>query len=264
MNDDLLFSREGGLVTLTLNRPQFRNALSDDMRDGLAQAIQRIEADRSVRAVVLRGAGDHFCSGGDLKAMDNGVAVTAQARLERMRSFHPLIISLAQLDRPVIAAVDGVAYGAGFGLALLADFVIVSARARLCMAFQRVGLVPDFGATYSLPRMVGVQRAKEIMLSAREIDADAAVGLGLALEVVSADRLHERTSALAQALASASPVAIGLTKRMMQAAPSAGLPQMLEMESVAQSVAITTDYATEAFNAFSRKQPLRFAWPGES
>src|SRR5690606_30463806 len=105
------------------------------------------------------------------------------------------------------------------------------------MAFQRVGLVPDFGATYSLPRAVGVQRAKEILFSAREIGADEAVRLGLALEVVEPENLHERAKRLAEALASASPIATGLTKRMLHAAPSAGLSQMLEMESTAQSVA---------------------------
>ncbi|NYT22005.1 enoyl-CoA hydratase/isomerase family protein [Alcaligenaceae bacterium] len=262
MNDaELIVEREGALVTLTLNRPEVRNALSPGMRDGLLKAVGDVQVDSSVHAVLLRGAGEHFCSGGDVKAMADGGTPTAQARLERMRSYHPLIIGLAQLDRPVVAAVDGVAYGAGFGLALLADIMIVSSRARFCMAFQRVGLVPDFGASYSLPRAVGMQRAKEIMLSAREIHAEEAVSLGLALETVAAGCLHERAKAVALALADASPVATGLTKRMLQAAPSAGLPQMLEMESTAQSVAATSAYAAQAFAAFARKQPARFRWP---
>ena len=260
-NDDLQFSREGDLAILTLNRPTVRNALSPAMRDGLSDAIRRIESDHSVHAVLLCGAGGHFCSGGDVKAMADGDSPSAEARLERMRSYHSLIVSLAQLDRPVVAAIDGVAFGAGFGLALLADMMVVSSRARLCMAFQRVGLVPDFGASYSLPRVVGVQRAKEILFSAREINAQEAVRLGLALEVVEPDQLHDRARALAMALASASPVATGLTKRMLHAAPSAGLQQMLEMESTAQSIAATSVYALQAFDAFAHKQPLKFRWP---
>lgn len=258
---ELLVEREGDFISLTLNRPQVRNALSPGIRAGLAAAIRDIEGDASIGAVLLRGAGEHFCSGGDVKAMSEGDAATPEARLARMRSYHPLILSLAQLDRPVVAAVDGVAFGAGFGLALLADIVLVSSRVRFCMAFQRVGLVPDFGATYSLPRAVGMQRAKEILLSAREIGADEAVRLGLALEVVPPERLHARARQLMEALVGASPVATGLTKRALQASLGAGLPQMLEMESTAQAVAATSAYATEAFEAFAARRPPKFRWP---
>jgi 2-(1,2-epoxy-1,2-dihydrophenyl)acetyl-CoA isomerase len=258
---ELLVEREGACISLTLNRPHVRNALSLGIRTGLAAAVREIEASPGIRAVLLRGAGEHFCSGGDVKEMAAGDSASPEARLARMRSYHPLIIGLAQLDRPVVAAVDGVAFGAGFGLALLADIVLVSSRARFCMAFQRVGLVPDFGATYSLPRAVGVQRAKEIMLSAREISADEAVRLGLALEVVEPEQLHARARQVAQALALASTVATGLTKRALHASLSAGLPQMLEMESTAQAVAATSAYATEAFQAFAAKRPPAFRWP---
>lgn len=259
--DELLVAREGDVVILTLNRPHVRNALSPGIRRGLAAAIRDIESDADIRGVLVRGAGEHFCSGGDVKEMAQGDAATPEARLRRMRSYHPLILGLAQLDRPVVAAVDGVAFGAGFGLALLADIVLVSSRARFCMAFQRVGLVPDFGATYSLPRAVGTQRAKEILLSAREIGADEAVRLGLALEVVPPERLHARALQLARALASASMVATGLTKRALQASLGAGLPEMLEMESTAQAVAASSTYATEAFQTFAARQPPKFQWP---
>lgn len=259
---DLLVHQEGGVATLTLNRPRERNALSPVMRDALAAAVTGIERDRSVRAVLLRGAGEHFCAGGDVKDMASGNIATPEARLERTRSWHGLIVALARLDRPVIAAVDGVAFGAGMGLALLADVVVVSSRVRLCMAFQRVGLVPDFGATYTLPRVVGLQRATEIFLSAREIDAREAVALGIAMEAVEPDQLHARAGAIAAALAGASPLACGLTKRMLQASLQNGLPEMLEMESAAQAIAATSPYAKEAFDAFVRRQPPAFRWPG--
>ena len=262
LQQDLLVEREEGLLTLTLNRPQDRNAISLPMRDALAEAVSRVERDLTIRAILLRGSGGNFCAGGDVKAMAAGDSSTPEARLARMRSFHPLITALARLDRPIVAAVDGVAFGAGFGLALLADLVIVSSRARFCMAFQRVGLVPDFGATYTLPRAVGLQRARELMLSAREVGASEAVRLGLALEEVAPDQLDGRARQLAISLASASPVAVGLTKRMLQDSLQSGLPQMLEMESTAQSIAATSDYARQAFEAFALKRPAPFRWPG--
>lgn len=262
LQQDLLVEREEGLLTLTLNRPQDRNAISLPMRDALADAVSRVERDLTIRAILLRGSGGNFCAGGDVKAMAAGDSPTPEARLARMRSFHPLITSLARLDRPIVAAVDGVAFGAGFGLALLADLVIVSSKARFCMAFQRVGLVPDFGATYTLPRAVGLQRARELMLSAREVGATEAVRLGLGLEEVAPDQLDGRARQLAISLASASPVAVGLTKRMLQESLQSGLPQMLEMESAAQSIAATSVYARQAFEAFAQKRPAPFRWPG--
>lgn len=258
---DLLVEREGALMTWTLNRPRERNALSPEMRDALASAVSHVTQDRSIRAVLIRGAGEHFCAGGDLRALASGEEATPEKRLERMRSYHPLILGLAQLDRPVVAAIDGAAFGAGFGLALLADIVLVSTRARLCMAFQRVGLVPDFGATYTLPRAVGLQRAREIMMSAREIHAEEAVRLGLAMECVAPERLQDRAREIARALTQASPVATGLAKHALNAAWGSSLPDMLEMESSAQAVAATSEYARRAFDAFVRRDPPAFRWP---
>ncbi len=258
---ELLIEREGSVVTWVLNRPSERNALSAGMREGMATALTALERDRSVRVLVIRGAGSHFCAGGNVKALADGEANSPKERLERMRALHPLIIGLAQLDRPVIAAVDGAAFGAGFGLALLADLVLVSTRARLCMAFQRVGLVPDFGATYTLPRAVGLQRARELVLSAREVSGPEAVRLGLALECVEPANLHERAREIALALSHASPVSTGLAKRALNASLGSDLPTMLEMESSAQAIAATSDEAHRAFEAFVRKEPPAFCWP---
>ena len=260
---ELLVEREGGVVTWVLNRPAERNTLSAGMRDGMASALVAFERDRSARVLVIRGAGSHFCAGGDVKALSAGEANTPQARLERMRALHPLITGLAQLDRPVLAAVDGAAFGAGFGLALLADIVLVSTRVRLCMAFQRVGLVPDFGATYTLPRAVGLQRARELVLSAREVSGPEAVQFGLALECVEPGQLHARAREMALALANASPVSTGLAKRALNASLGSDLPTMLEMESAAQAIAATSDDARRAFDAFARKEPPAFRWPAK-
>lgn len=258
---ELLVERDGGVVTWVLNRPTERNALSAGIRDGMAAALTTIERDASARVLVIRGAGAHFCAGGDVNAMAAGEANTPEVRLARMRALHPLITGLARLDRPVIAAVDGAAFGAGFGLALLADLMVVSMNARLCMAFQRLGLVPDFGATYTLPRAVGLQRARELVMSAREVSGPEAVQLGLALECVAPERLHARVHEMAQVLANASPIANGLAKRALNASLGSDLGTMLEMESTAQAVAATSDDARARFQAFARKEPLAFRWP---
>ena len=258
---DLLFELDAGVATLVLNRPAASNALSPSMREALTEAVVRIEADRSIRAVVLTGAGGSFSAGGDVKELARPESAEPEARLVRMRAYHRLIQSLAQLDRPVIAAVNGAAYGAGFGLALLADFIVASERARFCMAFQRVGLVPDFGATYTLPRAVGLPRARELFYTAREIDASEAQRLGLVLEVVAASRLAERSLELAQALARASQAGLSMTKRALGASLTSDLATMLEMESTAQAVAVSTASAREALTAVAARQAPPFSWP---
>ncbi|QVN23133.1 enoyl-CoA hydratase/isomerase family protein [Burkholderia pyrrocinia] len=249
-----------GIATLILNRAQQKNALNAPMRAALRDAVHAIRADRSVRAVVLRGAGDDFCSGGDLRAMN---VADAQAGRDRIDDLHGWIGMLLDLDRPVVAAVDGVAYGAGFSLALLADFVVASPRARFCMPFMKVGLVPDCGAFYTLPRVVGMPRAKDLVFSAREIGAEEARQLGAVFEIVPHDALHARARQLAASLAGASPVAFGLAKRALNQSHASDLRAMLEMEALAQGIAFTTDYHREAVRRFTAKQPPLFNWPAQ-
>ena len=147
------------------------------MRAGLARASPQIEGDRAVRAVVLTGSGGAFCAGGDLRGI-RSAELDNDGWRERMKNAHAWLARLLSLDRAVVAAVDGPAFGAGFSLALAADFVVASPRARFCLSFMRLGLVPDFGALHTLPRIVGVQRAKELMLSAREVVGRRSEGAG--------------------------------------------------------------------------------------
>lgn len=260
MNEEqaLLVDVADGIATLTLNRPHQKNALNPPMRVALRDAVYAIRSDRAVRAVVLRGAGDDFCAGGDLRSMN---VTDAQAGRERIDDLHGWIGMLLDLDRPVIAAVDGVAYGAGFSLALLADFVVASPRARFCMPFMKVGLVPDCGAFYTLPRVVGLAHAKDLVFSAREIGAQEARQLGAVFEIVPHDALHERARQLAASLAGASPVAFGLAKRALNQSYGSDLRAMLEMEALAQGIAFTTEYHREAVRRFNEKQPPLFNWP---
>jgi 2-(1,2-epoxy-1,2-dihydrophenyl)acetyl-CoA isomerase len=251
-----------GVATLTMNRPAAKNALNAEMKDAFAAAIPALAADASVRALVLTGAGGAFCAGGDLRGMaEVRGQMTLSGWRERMRDVQPWLRTLIQFDRPVIAAVDGPAFGAGFSLALLADFVIASPRARFCMSFMRVGLGPDFGAMYTLPRVVGVQRAKELMLSAREVDADEALKLGIAMEVVSADRLLPRATALAHSFNGASPMAVSFVKQDVAKALGADLDTLFAQEADHQAMCFTTPAHEQAVQRFLAKQPAAFRWP---
>jgi 2-(1,2-epoxy-1,2-dihydrophenyl)acetyl-CoA isomerase len=258
--ETLEYASADGLGTITLNRPQARNALSAAMVGELDTLLGQITRDDSVRALILTGAGGAFCAGGDVRSM-HAAPRSAQDWRSGMRRIHRVVRALHGLDRPVIAAVDGVAFGAGFSLALLADIVLVSSRARFCMAFGRVGLVPDYGALYTLPRVVGLQRAKELVFSAREVGAEEARSMGLALEVHTPEGLMPRALELAQALCGASPQALSLAKDALNASLGNELDAMLQMEASGQGIAGTTEYALDAFRRFADKQPGRFQWP---
>jgi 2-(1,2-epoxy-1,2-dihydrophenyl)acetyl-CoA isomerase len=249
---------ETGIATLTLNRPQRKNAMDMSMRVALGEAVYAIRQDRSIRAVVLCGAGQNFCAGGDLHGMN---VASAQEGRNRLDDLHGWISMLLDLDRPVIAAVDGVAYGAGFSLALAADFVIATPRARFCMPFMKVGLVPDCGAFYTLPRVVGLARAKDLVFTAREIQAEEAQGIGAVFEIVAHDTLQARAMQIAASLAGASPVAFGLAKRALNQSLGADLRSMLDIESGAQGIAFSTDFHREAVQRFKDKATPLFQWP---
>lgn len=257
----LILSIDDGVATLVLNRPTSRNALDPGLVDEIVDALGRIRADAAVRAVVLRGAGEHFCAGGDVRVTAAAGPRTAAQGRAAMERYRRLTTDLYQLDRPLIAAADGVAYGAGFSLLLLADIVLLSDRARLCMAFQRVGLVPDCGALFTLPRAVGLQRAKDLMLSGREIGAAEAQAMGIAMEVLPPSALHERATQIARSFCGASPLAISATKRALNASLQSDLPTLLELEATAQGTALSSDYVREASARFAAKAAPAFAWP---
>ena len=254
------FDLQDQVATLTLNSPSKRNALEPAMRDMLAHHIRAIREDASVRAVVIIGAGGHFCSGGDLRNIAAANLDNA-GWLRRMQALHEWLYDLLTLDRPVIAAVDGAAAGAGFSLAMAADFVIATPRAWFNMSFIKVGLIPDLGAFYTLPRIVGVQRAKEIMLSARDVGAQEALQLGLVLELHAPQQLLERAQAMARSFVGASPTAVALIKRSLHDALGGGLPSLLATEANAQSLAAGTSAHHEAVQRFLSKQPPHFVWP---
>jgi len=255
----IVFDVQDGVATLTFNNPAKRNAFDPAMRVEMAQAVHHVQADPAIRVLVLTGSGTHFCSGGDLANIAASGLDNAGWR-RRLTSLHDWLKNLMLLDKPVIAAVDGVAYGAGFSLALAADFIISSTRARFAMSFIRVGVVPDCAAFYTLPRVVGVQRARELMLSGREVLAEEALRLGIATELVEPDNLQQRAQAIARSLAKASPVAVSLIKRSLALAAT-DLPSLLEQEANAQALAMGTPEHREAVRCFLEKRPMPYEWP---
>lgn len=249
--DDVLVSRDGATVTLTLNRPERRNALTVAMRHRLADALEEIEGDRTVRAVILTGAGEHFCSGGDLAGM--AVETLAEGR-ERMRQAHRLIRLMVGSRVPVIAAVEGWCAGAGISLACAADHVVAGEGARFVASFGKVGLLPDLGLLHTLPARIGQARAREVLLFGEVVEAPRALAIGLV------DRLVAEGGALAAAreraalLAAQAPLSLALTK----AALSAGLEAALGREQDLQAALYLTPDHREGKAAFLEKRPPRF------
>lgn len=259
----VLTAVDNGIGTITLNRPEARNALSIDMRDGLATAVAQMRDDTNVHTVILTGAGGAFCSGGDIKGMLDPGRVGLKFR-GNMRELHRWFPELLNMEKPVIAAVDGPAFGAGLSLALAADFIIATQRASFCAVFGRIGLVPDLGALHMLPRIVGMQKAKELVFTARAIDADEARQLGMVYEIVDdGSALQQASKALAQRFGEASTQAIGIAKNIMNQAFETDARTMAELESYAQALCRSSDYHQDAVQRFKNKQPLRFDWDRE-
>lgn len=252
---------QGSVAIIAFNRPERRNAIDLEMRQEYARVATLAIHDDDVRAIVLTGRGGHFCAGGDIGSMQKPEGISAEAGRKRMRRALQNASALYTCDKPVLAAVEGCAYGGGFGLALLADMVIAAEGARFCMSFTRVGLVPDNCSLFTLPRAVGVQRAKALMFSARELDAAQALEWGIAMEVVPQGLAQSRAVELAQAMTQASSAAIGMTKAALNNSLSSDLRSMVETEANAQGVAYATDYHRQAIERFLTKQPPLFQWP---
>ena len=251
---------ENGVGTITLNRPQARNSLSLEMRDGLSKAVFQMRDDEQVHAVIITGAGGAFCSGGDLRLMMENTLDSVGYR-ERMRKLHQWFSVLVNMEKPVIAAVDGAAFGAGLSLALAADFVIATQSAKFCAVFARIGLIPDLGAMQLLPRIVGLQKAKELVFTARTVAADEAKQLGMVYDIVEdAAALQTAAQTLASRFGEASTAAIGMAKNIMNQSFELNAQTAAELEAYAQVTCRNSAYHQDALQRFQAKQPLRFDW----
>jgi 2-(1,2-epoxy-1,2-dihydrophenyl)acetyl-CoA isomerase len=257
MAETLSVEQDGAVVTVTLNRPDKLNSFNEAMHGELRLALDRIEADGSVRAVLLTGAGRGFCAGQDLG--DRNVAADRDIDLGATLEAHynPLIRRLRALDRPTVCAVNGVAAGAGANLALACDIVLAARSARFIQAFCKIGLVPDTGGTYFLPRLVGEARARGLALLGEPLSAEQAEAWGLVWKCVDDERLLAEARALAQQLAAGPTKGLGLIKRALRASLANDLERQLDLERDLQREAGRSADYREGVSAFMQKrQPV--------
>ena len=257
--ETLLYAVTDGIGVVTLNRPKARNALDLQMRAELAQLVMAIRADESVRVVIITGADGAFCAGGDLRAMAQKRRTAEESR-RRIQDLHVWLPQLVNLEKPVIAAVDGPAFGGGLSLALAADFVLATPRARFCAVFARIGLVPDMACMYLLPRIVGLARAKDLTFSARVFDAKEAQALGIVTSLHAPDRLQEDAIEFARRFLQASTLSIGLTKNILNQSHQLDQHALAELESYAQALCMDSKYHAAAVQSFLRGDDLAFRW----
>jgi 2-(1,2-epoxy-1,2-dihydrophenyl)acetyl-CoA isomerase len=253
----VLFEVRDNVAHVTLNRPQAGNALDLEMAKQLMAVASRCEANRSVRAVLLSGAGKSFCAGGDVKVFAAQADLLQYLR-EITSYLHLAISRFAQLDAPVIAAVHGSAAGGGFSLAISCDLVIAAESATFLMAYSKIGMAPDGGSTYFLPRLVGLKRAMELALTNRVLSAREACDWGLVTEVVPADRLMTRAEVLARSLAQGPTGAFGSAKRLLHGGWKQTLETQMELESRAIAEAGGTEDGQEGIRAFLEKRKAQF------
>ena len=258
--DTVSYEQRGAVALITLNNPTNRNALDPATRDAFGELIRRARDDASILAVIITGAGGVFSAGGDLRSLA-AERRPAHANRERIRRMHLWMREFINLEKPVIAAVDGPAFGGGFSLALACDFVLCTPRATFSAVFARLGLVPDLACLYLLPRIVGLQAAKNLVFSGRTIDAAEALRLGIAYGVHQAEHLPGAAMDLALTLAGSSTESLGITKSILNQSFHLDQHAMAELEAYGQAAAIDSAYFQDAAQRFLRKEPLRFSWP---
>jgi 2-(1,2-epoxy-1,2-dihydrophenyl)acetyl-CoA isomerase len=246
--------REGAVATVTLDRPDAMNALTRASRRALARDLRALSGDRAVRCVVLTGTGRAFCAGQDLREEDALADVDTTIR----ETYIPIIEALVQMPKPVIAAINGAAVGAGLSLALACDIRYVAEDAVLMMAFSNIALVPDSGGSWFLPRIVGYARAFELAATGRRVRSDEALALGLVQRVLPADDLLPAAHELAGALAARPTLALAWTKRLLRAAEQSPLSDVMELEAQLQAAAVETHDHAEGVAAFLEKREARF------
>jgi 2-(1,2-epoxy-1,2-dihydrophenyl)acetyl-CoA isomerase len=261
-NGSVLYHRHDSIVTLTLNRPETLNAMNEPMMGEMERILIELEADAAVRAVILTGAGRAFSSGGDQKRDRGGEGQQSffdrdlgGALIERLNR---CILRMQRLEKPIVGSINGVAAGAGLNIALATDLRIAADTARFGEVFARVGLVPDGGGTYFLPRLVGTAKAMEMILLADIIDAQEALRIGLVNRVVPAEQLENETLKLAERLAQGPTVAYGLAKTGLYQGLGMSLEDVLNMEARNQTIAVRTPDREEGVAAFREKRPPRF------
>ena len=247
----LIVEKKNGICTITLNRPEKLNALTNDMKIGIMQGLKEADRDDEVRVLVITGAGRGFCSGADTSTL--GEPTIAQ-RLESMQMTGQIILAIVNAAKPVIAAVNGAAVGFGLGLALACDVIIASEEAKFGAVWVRRGLHPDSGASYFLPRRIGLGKACELLLSGRVIDASEADKIGLVNRIVPAGQLHSVVNELAASMMKGAPLAVSMAKASLYQGLGMSLATVLELEARATGILGATEDFKEAMAAFKEKR----------
>lgn len=253
----VILKKEEGVATITLNRPEKRNAVNSALTADLVEAIEEVGKDKEVKAAILTGAGVAFSAGGDLESMMGMESPLDIAEVLRRGSVKA-IVGLRTMSKPVIAAVNGVAVGAGCNLALACDIIIASENAKFSEGFANIGAHPDWGGTYFLARLVGVAKACELFFTGKMLDAYEAEKIGLVNQVVPADRLETTARELALSLARGPSVALGLTKLSIYRGLEGDLLSALENEARGQAMCFVTQDLKEGIRAFSEKRKPQF------
>ncbi len=256
MSDTLLRETADGVLTLTLNRPAALNSFTVEMKEALAAALKDAGRDSSVRALIVTGAGRAFSAGQDLKERQGDDVPDLGTEL-RAR-YNPIVLAMRRLEKPIIGAINGVAAGAGCSIALACDMRLASEKASFIEVFGRIGLVPDSGSSWLLPRLVGYARAAEMIFTTDPVDAQMAERIGLVNRVVPPDRLLEEATDLARRLAQSAPMALALAKRGLNRALNSTLEEALEYEAQLQSIAGRSADHREGVAAFAEKRPPEF------
>ncbi|KAF0250142.1 MAG: enoyl-CoA hydratase/isomerase family [bacterium] len=255
----LLFEVDENIAKIVLNRPEAMNALSTDLATELIEVFQDLATKDNIRAVILTATGRAFSAGGDVKQMSTVLGEDAPAKFRlALDIYHRLILLMRQLPKPIIAAVNGVAAGAGFNLALACDVRIAAEAAKFSQAFIRIGLIPDFGGTFFLPRIVGLAKAMELMMTGELIDAEKAQQLGIVNLVVKGDELNATAGFFAKQAAELPTVAIGRLKKLLDSSFTSSLSEQLELEAEMQMQSSCTADFAEGVRAFVEKRQPKF------
>jgi 2-(1,2-epoxy-1,2-dihydrophenyl)acetyl-CoA isomerase len=258
-NQMVLQSLDQGLLTITMNRPERRNALSPDMTRGLVEAARRAQDDTEVRAVLIKGAGGTFCVGGDVKSMAEGRApMSFEAKMATLRRGMEVSRILHQMPKPVVAQLDGAAAGAGLSIALSCDLRVAGASCKITTAFAKVGFSGDYGGTYFLTKMLGSAKARELYLMSPVLSAQEAYNLGMVSRVVPDAEVDAATLELARSLAHGPSIALGYIKRNINNAETMSLEACFDGEAIHHSRAGETADHKEAAKAFVEKRKPTF------
>lgn len=252
---------DAGVAVFTLNRPDKMNAISQRMFDrDLPEMIARVERDDAIRALVIAGAGGNFCSGADVTRMQRNDGAPEPGRSSGLRKTLDVMYRIINLKKPTISAVDGVAFGGGFSLAMSADIMLASPRAKFCLVFGRIGLIPDMAIAWTLPRAIGARRAKELAYKGRSFGVEEAERLGLINAVCPAETLTDEAVAMARGMTRGSADAQALAKSLIDRSLSSTQAEMIDAECAAQEAVRHTDFHREAVRRFLAKEPRLYDW----